>query len=373
MGGTNIDVRWVGNDRGGVGIKSYDVEVSLNGGAYQPWLTNTLQTQATYPGYFGQQLQFRVKTSDFLGQQAQPATATTVIIDDDYLHWRAAIFGNAVGDPALRNALWGDDADSDGDGRSNVLEFLAATNPLVADAQFDPTTRTEGGDLIYRYRLTKVANHLVDHFLEWSPDGVHWFTGGLVFRVVEEHADYRLMEAVLTLNGQTGVQIRQVVEREVIFNHWVYEEGVAFENRSPEQDPNGDGIPNGLAYALGLPAMGAIPPADAGRVPRMVVDETAPDPADHRGGIEFGLPLNPAADVILIVEASVTGAPGSWSEVVRRSPGGGWLVNDGGGWRPPDGKAVRVVSQAGPAWVRTTITEKLVPGRLYRVRAVIAQ
>ena len=105
MGGTNIDVRWVGNDRGGVGIKSYDVEVSLNGGAYQPWLTNTLQTQATYPGYFGQQLQFRVKTSDFLGQQAQPATATTVIIDDDYLHWRAAIFGNAVGDPALSLAL----------------------------------------------------------------------------------------------------------------------------------------------------------------------------------------------------------------------------------------------------------------------------
>ena len=77
--------------------------------------------------------------------------------------------------------------------------------------------------------------------------------------------------------------------------------------------------------------------------------------------------------MILVVEASATGAPGSWSEVVRGSPGGGWLVNDGGGWRPPDGQSVRVVSQQGPAWVRTTITEKLVPGRSYRVRAAIAQ
>lgn len=238
-GGTNIVVRWPGDDRGGAGIERYDVEMSLNGGTFVPWHANTQLTQATYQGDFGQQLEFRVTVRDFL--------------------------------------------------------------------------------------------------------------------------------------GQTGVRLRQVVEREVIFNHWVYEEGVAFDNCGPEQDPNGDGIPNGLAYALGLPAMGAIPAADAGRVPRRVVDETAPDPADHRGGIEFGLPLNPAADVILIVDASATGAPGSWSEVVRGSPAGGWMVNDGSGWRPPDGKSVRVVSQPGPAWVRTTITEKLVPGRSYRVRAVISE
>ncbi|MCX6880138.1 MAG: hypothetical protein NTW21_41000, partial [Verrucomicrobia bacterium] len=209
-GGTNVVVKWLGDDRGGVGIVSYDVEVSLNGGPYVAWLTDTLQTQATYPGYFGQQLQFRVSTADFLGQQATPVTATTVIIDDDYLHWRAAIFGTAVGDPAQRNALWSDDADPDSDGRSNLYEFLAATDPLVADAQFHPTMRTEGGTQIYRYRLTKVANHLVDHYIQWSPDGVRWFTGGLVFRIVEDHADYWLMEAVLALNGQPPVQFRQV-------------------------------------------------------------------------------------------------------------------------------------------------------------------
>ncbi|MCX6878328.1 MAG: hypothetical protein NTW21_31620, partial [Verrucomicrobia bacterium] len=358
-GGTNIDVRWLGDDRGGVGIVSYDVEVSLNGGAFEAWQTDTQQTQATYPGYFGQQLQFRVNTADFLGQQATPATATTVIIDDDYLHWRAAIFGTAVGDPAQRNALWSDDADPDTDGRSNLYEFLAATDPLLADAQFNPTTRTEGGVQIYRYRLTKVANHLVDHYIQWSPDGVHWFTGGLVFRIVEDHADYWLMEAVLALNGQPPVQFRQVAKRDVVYSHWIYEEGAAFSQRGQYQDPNGDRIPNAVAYALGLPAVGPVPAADLARLPKAVLERTS----ESRGGIVLGLPERMQPDVALSIEASPGLTAGTWAEVARRTGTGAWQLFSA---RHP---AVRTQRSGGVEV--TTFTEDLAAQRFYRLRAEV--
>jgi RHS repeat-associated protein len=373
VGGTNIDVRWTGDDHGGVGIESYDVEVSVDSGPFTPWLTDTLQTQATYPGYFGQQLQFRVSAGDFLGQEAQPVTATTVIVNDDYLAWRSERFGAAVGDPAQRNSLWGDDADPDSDGRSNVLEFLDATDPRVADAQFNPTTRVEGGSQFYTYRMTKGVNHLIDHYVQWSPDTIRWFTGGLVFRIIEDHGDYTMMEAELTLNGQAPVLFRQLAARDVIYNHWIYEEGATFQQRGPQADPNADGIANALAYALGLPAMGPVPAADLVRVPKPVTDPSDPNPANHRGGLEFGVPARLQPDVTLIVEASPTQAENSWVEIVRRTGSGAWLVWNGTDWQPPDGRTVRVGTTVNPGWVSTTITEPLTVPRFYRLRAVIAE
>ncbi|MCX6876240.1 MAG: putative Ig domain-containing protein [Verrucomicrobia bacterium] len=360
-GGTNIDVRWTGDDRGGVGIKSYDVQVSLNGGPFEAWLTDTRQTQATYPGYFGQGLRFQLSASDFLGQQAPPTTATTVIADDEYLHWRAAVFGTAVGDPALRNTLWSDTADPDGDGRSNLLEFLAATDPLLADARFNPTTYTVGGSQIYSYRLTKVANHRVDHSVQWSPDGVHWFTDGLVFRVAEDHADHWLMEAVLALNGQPPVQFRQVAERDVTYNHWIYEEGAAFSQRGPCQDPNGDRIPNAVAYALGLPAVGPVPAADLARLPKAVLERTP----GSRGGIVLGLPERMQPDLTLSIEASPSLAAGTWGEVARRSGTGAWQMLS------PRHPAVRTQPSGGVEV--TTLTEDLTAQRFYRLRAKVSE
>ena len=363
--GTNVDVRWIGNDLGGAGIKSYDVSVSLNGAPYEAWLTKTTQTQAIYPGYFGQQLEFRVTARDFLNQEAlTPAAATMVIIDDDYLHWRAGYFGNAVGDPAQRNSLWGDDADPDNDGRSNLQEFLAATNPLVADGQFNPTTRTEGDSQIYSYRVTKVANHLVDHYIEWSPDGVRWFTGGLVFRVAGDHAGYRQMEAVLVLNGQPPVHFRQKIQRTLIYAHWIYEEGASFLMRGPDMDPNGDLLSNGLAYAFGMPAVGPLPAADYARLPRAIFEPGA-TPDKDRAGIDFRLPANVPADVELIVESSPNLGPGNWQEIARRNRSGGWLF---AGAEPAQARTY----QQGSVQI-TRITERLAHARFYRIRAVVVE
>ena len=60
----------------------------------------------------------------------RPATATVTIADDPYDAWRRLRFTTAqLADPAIS----GDDADPDGDGQSNILEFGLDLNPWVSD------------------------------------------------------------------------------------------------------------------------------------------------------------------------------------------------------------------------------------------------
>ncbi|MCX6874353.1 MAG: proprotein convertase P-domain-containing protein [Verrucomicrobia bacterium] len=222
-------------------------------------------------------------------------------------------------------------------------------------------TANASGTQIYRDRLTKVANHLVDHYLQWSTDGVRWFTGGLVFRIVEDHADYWLMEAVLALNGQPPVQFRQVARRDVVYSHWIYEEGAAFSQRGQYQDPNGDRIPNAVAYALGLPAVGPVPAAALARLPKAVLERTP----ESRGGIVLGLPERMQPDVTLSIEASPGLTAGTWAEVARRTGTGAWQLSSA---RHP---ALRTQRSGGVEV--TTFTEDLAAQRFYRLRAEVSE
>ena len=57
--------------------------VSVDGGAYSPWLTNTIQTQATFQGQMGHTYAFYSLATDSAGNtQAVPSTPdaqTTVL------------------------------------------------------------------------------------------------------------------------------------------------------------------------------------------------------------------------------------------------------------------------------------------------------
>ncbi|HTU19754.1 MAG TPA: hypothetical protein VMG10_16955 [Gemmataceae bacterium] len=76
-------VSWSGSDPNGPGIASYNIYVSVNGGAFTPWLTNTTQTSATYTGQAGQSYGFYSVAIDQNGL-AQPtpagAQATTTVL-----------------------------------------------------------------------------------------------------------------------------------------------------------------------------------------------------------------------------------------------------------------------------------------------------
>jgi hypothetical protein len=56
---------WGGTD--GAGVASYDVEVSVDGGPFVPWLTATPRTSAAYVGTAGSRYRFRVRAIDALG------------------------------------------------------------------------------------------------------------------------------------------------------------------------------------------------------------------------------------------------------------------------------------------------------------------
>ncbi|MEZ5305382.1 MAG: hypothetical protein R3F11_32780 [Verrucomicrobiales bacterium] len=56
----------------------------------------------------------------------------------------AAAFGAAVDDPGQEATLWGDGADPDLDGRTNLEEYAEGTDPLAADAPPPAGLRLEG-------------------------------------------------------------------------------------------------------------------------------------------------------------------------------------------------------------------------------------
>jgi hypothetical protein len=79
-GTTNLytfPVSWSGSDAGS-GVAAYDVYVSDNGGAFQPWLTATTATTANYTGLAGHEYAFYSVATDRVGhREAAPAADDT--------------------------------------------------------------------------------------------------------------------------------------------------------------------------------------------------------------------------------------------------------------------------------------------------------
>jgi hypothetical protein len=74
-GTPTFSVSWSGSDNpGGSGLASFTVSVSDNGGPFAPWLVNTTQTSASYPGVGGHTYGFYSIATDLAGNR-QPAPA----------------------------------------------------------------------------------------------------------------------------------------------------------------------------------------------------------------------------------------------------------------------------------------------------------
>lgn len=82
IGGTNINVSWSGvDDAGGptgAGIATFDIFVSVNGGAYSLWKDDTAATNDVYTGVVGNTYAFYSVATDGVGhEEAAPAGADT--------------------------------------------------------------------------------------------------------------------------------------------------------------------------------------------------------------------------------------------------------------------------------------------------------
>lgn len=79
LAGSTIGVAWSGSDLGS-GLGGYDVDASVDGGSYAPWLSSVAQTSATFGGQAGHRYRFRVRARDRLGNVSAYAETTELAI-----------------------------------------------------------------------------------------------------------------------------------------------------------------------------------------------------------------------------------------------------------------------------------------------------
>jgi Cadherin-like domain/Domain of unknown function (DUF4114) len=73
--GKNINVTWTATDP--IGVKNYDVYVSINGGAFNPWQTDVTTTSAIYTGEIGNTYAFYSLATDNSGNEQAAGDALT--------------------------------------------------------------------------------------------------------------------------------------------------------------------------------------------------------------------------------------------------------------------------------------------------------
>jgi hypothetical protein len=117
---------------------------------------------------------FSVTVSDGL-QSDGPHAADILFNAPPREIWNRQHFSNAeLGDPALEGQLWGDLADPNANGRSNLMEYALGTNPRLAQEVDDPiivTSDTDSLTLVYERDLSKTD---IVYQPESSTDLINW-------------------------------------------------------------------------------------------------------------------------------------------------------------------------------------------------------
>jgi hypothetical protein len=130
-----------------------------------------------------------------------------------HLAWLQQHFPTTYGNAALEATVWGDQADPDGDGCGNLVEFVTQRDPNVADAHLGPSCRIDGEDLVATYRETTATNPGVTWRGEWSVDLGFWVMAGARYQTVSTHSGYRIVEARIRRNRETLMQFRVTAQR----------------------------------------------------------------------------------------------------------------------------------------------------------------
>jgi hypothetical protein len=130
------------------------------------------------PDAFGQVwVDLTLVQGDFAYINAMQITASTPVAATPVQNWRSAHFTQAeLGNPALEASIWGDDADPDTDGRSNLMEYANGSDPRAQDSgaqDFTLETTGEGDVLSLIYKKNLAATD-VDFEVQSTNDLDDW-------------------------------------------------------------------------------------------------------------------------------------------------------------------------------------------------------
>ncbi|MDC0325708.1 hypothetical protein OAM01_03015, partial [bacterium] len=135
----SFEVRWQGTDGVGSGVRSFDVFVQDDGGAFNLWLNDVMGSSALFNGQAGHTYGFYSIATDNVGLTEGEKFAAEVqvtvegaSVEDPYAVWAGSNFSvEEQSDPLVG----GHAADPDGDGVVNLVEFALLLDPRHPDAE----------------------------------------------------------------------------------------------------------------------------------------------------------------------------------------------------------------------------------------------
>lgn len=157
----SFEVSWAGSDdNAGSGIASYDVYVSVDGGAYSIWLENETAASAVYAGEFGHNYAFYSVATDNVGNRELPPTLAQAV---------TAITG-------WQNPVLAYDVDVDSD--VDVIDAVIVINALLTQGEHSldgqsppppPYIDLDGDNDLDVVDAVLLINYLLTNGLQSSP------------------------------------------------------------------------------------------------------------------------------------------------------------------------------------------------------------
>jgi len=132
---------------------------------------------------------------------------------NSYTEWIAQNFPQSWPDPS-RKSVWGQDADPDGDGCVNRIEFLMLRNPNLNDRHLGLKARIDGGKLVLSFRENTQLATSYSLIAEYSDSMLGaWGRGHVSYRTTERFNGYRLVEATLHEEGDINfIRLRSNIQ-----------------------------------------------------------------------------------------------------------------------------------------------------------------
>lgn len=187
------------------GATSYTLgRATTSGGSYTTLNSTLTVTNFTDTGLTnGATYYYIVSAANFdgSGNNTSPVSAKPA---QTFAQWLSANFPG-ISNPAIIDAT----ADPDGDGLTNLTEYLCGTNPNQPDSPGNAMSCTtdSNGHLTLVFRLSKNLTGMT-YTVQQSPNMMDWTDMGIVPEVLSDQGSYYLMQAVAAIGPNAPLFLR---------------------------------------------------------------------------------------------------------------------------------------------------------------------